>query len=71
MKKQPSIYDRVGRNLRAGAAAKGLNQREIARKSGLHFVSVNRIFQGRQLPPLETIEVLAKVCGVPLEKIFR
>lgn len=70
MKKHLSTADRIGRNLRDSAAANGLTQREVARRSGLHFVSVNRIFKGVHTPCLETLESLAKACGVPLEKIF-
>lgn len=70
MKQPPKIYVRVGRNLRAGADANGLTQVEVARKTGLHSVTVNRIFQGKQLAPLDTIEALCRACGVPIEKIF-
>lgn len=70
MSKTLPIQDRFSRNLRNGLAAKGITQRELARRVGLHFVTVNRIFQGRQTPPLDTIERLAKTCGIPLEKIF-
>lgn len=62
------------RNLRLNLAAictkKKITQRELARRAEVHFVTVNRIFQGVQEPTVGVAEKLAEAVGVPVEKIF-
>lgn len=57
-------------NLRTACERKGMSQHELARKSDVHYVTVNRIFRGHITPTIPVAERLAKAVGFSLEKIF-
>ena len=48
----------------------GVSQRELARRSRIPFVRVNRILQGHVDPKLSAAESLAKAVGKKLSEIF-
>ena len=55
------MYDRFVRQLRAGMAEAGINQKELAQRSGIHFVTINRILNGNMTnPTLGVVEKLLK-----------
>ena len=45
----------------------GLSQREVARRSHLHFNTLNKVLGGKVSPKLVTIEKIAKVLNKKLE----
>ena len=53
------MYDRFVRQLRAGMAEAGINQKELAQRSGIHFVTINRILNGHMTNP--TLGVMEKL----------
>jgi len=57
-------------NLRAALIARGMTQRDLARASGVHEVTISKIINGREQPSLEICEKLAKAAGIKLPKIF-
>lgn len=58
------------KNLVRAAKAQGVNQRELARRSGVHWVTVNRVVRGHIVPSIPVAERLAAAVGLPLSKIF-
>jgi transcriptional regulator with XRE-family HTH domain len=59
-------------NLRTACERRNLSQRALAESSGVHYVTVNRIFQQKLSPSIEVCEKLAIAAGVESpEKIFR
>jgi transcriptional regulator with XRE-family HTH domain len=57
-------------NLRAKCEDEGINQRELSRRSGVHYTTVNRILQGVLEPSVPTCEKLAQAAGIPISKLF-
>lgn len=64
------LVDNFIENLQAACEKRGLSQRELARLSGVHYVTVNRIFQRQTDPSLSTCELLAEAAGMIPEKSF-
>lgn len=58
-------------NLLAACDRAGISQRELSRRSGVHFTTINRIFRRNLDPSVETCEALARAAGMTEEKIFR
>jgi DNA-binding XRE family transcriptional regulator len=48
----------------------GLTQEELARRSGLHRVTVARLERGSSLPSYTTLEALARGPGIPLPTLL-
>lgn len=65
------VQDFVRENIRREAKKQGLNQRELARKSAVHYVTINRIFSGEMVPSLMVCESLAKALQVPVQNFFQ
>lgn len=57
----------VGDNLIHLRETKGWTQRELAEKVGVHRVHISRIENGRLLPSIELLFMLADVFGVPAD----
>lgn len=64
------LMDNFLANLVAACESKAISQRELSRKSGIHFVTVNRIFSRKLEPSITVCERLAKAAGIPTKKIF-
>lgn len=65
------VQDFVRENIRREAAKQGITQRELARKSGLHYVTINRILQGFAEPSLTACESIAHALCVPVQNFFQ
>lgn len=48
-----------------------LSQREVADRAGIHFVNLNRIVRGHQVPSLTTAEAIANATGSNLGRILK
>lgn len=60
----------IRENLTAICTRKKISQRELSRRSGVHFVTINRIFQGNQTPSTDIAAKLAGGAGTTLAKLF-
>lgn len=66
-----TLTDHVAANLSKALQRSGWSQAELAERSGVHFVCVNRVLNRRVNPTIETVERLALALGVRPEKLFR
>lgn len=57
-------------NLKAACERRGITQRELAARSGVHYVYINRVFHGHAVPSLTIADKLATGAGSCLKKIF-
>ena len=57
-------------NVLYASEAAGISQRELARRSGVHFVTVNRIVRGVQDPGVQQCERIAAGLGIPLRDLI-
>ena len=57
-------------NVRAEMERVGMTSAELAKRSGLHYVTVSRILNGHICPTLETCERLAKALGMRADTAF-
>jgi transcriptional regulator with XRE-family HTH domain len=62
--------DSFRRNLADILERNGLSQKELARRSGVHEVTISRILHGHIEPTLSTAEKLARGAGTTAEKIL-
>jgi len=65
-----SIGEKFRANLRHACTVKGLTQQELARRSGVHWVTISRILHGHQEPSMIVCERLAEAARIPRSKIF-
>lgn len=65
-----AALDNFRKNLIRRCESEGISQQELARKSGVHYVTINRIFRGHAVPTIPVAERLAKAAGLALEKIL-
>lgn len=67
-----AMTDNLVANLKIECTRQHLSQAELARRSGLHFTTVNKIFQKKMNPTLDLCEKLAIALGLERpEKLFR
>lgn len=66
-----ALEDNFRANLANACNRLGINQAELARRSGVHFTTINRILMGRASPTLEVCERLARAVGIQADKSFR
>ncbi len=57
-------------NLAAACELAGLSQSELARRSGIHVTTVNRILRGHLDPSVKVCEQLATAAGIRPDTIF-
>ena len=60
-----SLSENVSRNILALRETKKLTQSALARKAKVSVSYVSMLERGVRVPPLETLEVIAKALGVP------
>ena len=60
-----ALADNVGPNILAAREAKKLTQAALAKKAKVSVSYVSMLERGLRVPPLETLEALAKALGVP------
>ncbi len=58
------IVKNVARNLHDLRLKRKLSQQAVARKAGLSVSYISMLERGQRIPPLETLEVMAKVLRV-------
>ena len=59
------ISENVSRNILATRQAKNLTQTALAKRAKVSVSYVSMLERGARVPPLETLEVIAKALGVP------
>jgi transcriptional regulator with XRE-family HTH domain len=52
-------------NLRSIRLAQFLSQAELARRSGVHALTITRLESGRTAPSTRTVRALAEALGIP------
>lgn len=60
-----SLPDDVARNLHSAREAKKLSQAALSKKAKISVSYMSMLERGLRVPPLETLEALAKALGVP------
>ena len=60
-----ALADNVSRNILAAREAKKLTQATLAGKAKISVSYVSMLERGERVPPLDTLEVIAKALGVP------
>lgn len=58
-------------NVKAALVKQGISQRELARRAGVHWQTVNRILSGGMTPTTDMAERIADALDLGPEKIFR
>lgn len=66
-----ALLDNFVANLKAACEKSKISQRELSRRSNVHYVTINRILQGNLDPSIQVCEALARAAGMSEEKIFR
>lgn len=59
-----SLRQIAAKNLRALRAQRGLSQEALAEKSRLSVSYISMLERGQRIPPLDTLDALAKALGV-------
>lgn len=59
-----ALAENVRSNLSRFLSDRGISQRELAERSGVHYVTINRILNGQD-PTLSVCEKLARALGLP------
>jgi ribosome-binding protein aMBF1 (putative translation factor) len=67
----PELQVIFGENLKAARLKRGLNQRQVAARSGLPQQYLSQIEQGQQNVTLKTVELLAKVLDHDVSTMLR
>lgn len=57
-------------NLKAAMDDKGFDQQDLARQSGVHYVTISRILSGKQDPTVTVCEKLAAAVGIRADLAF-
>jgi transcriptional regulator with XRE-family HTH domain len=65
-----SLSSIVAKNLLALRRKQNLTQTALAKKTGLSVSYISMLERGQRSPPLDTIEVLAKVLKLPAASIL-
>ena len=60
-----ALTGNVSRNILAARQAKQISQATLAKKSKISVSYVSMLERGVRVPPLATLEVIAKALGVP------
>jgi len=60
-----ALADNVSHNIFTTRQAKNLSQAALAKKSKISVSYVSMLERGMRVPPLETLETIAKALGVP------
>jgi transcriptional regulator with XRE-family HTH domain len=66
-----SLAENVSRNILAAREAKDLTQATLAKKAKVSVSYVSMLERGVRVPPLETLETIAKALGVPPLALFQ
>jgi len=61
---------KISEKIKRLRSKKKLTQKELAKKAGLHLVSVGQIEAKMRTPTLETRKKLAKALGIPITDLL-
>ncbi|WOT13155.1 helix-turn-helix transcriptional regulator [Leptospira interrogans] len=61
------LAEKLGNNIRSLRSKKGWSQSELADKVGAHLTHINRIENGKYLPSLDTVVLLAEALECSLD----
>ncbi|AXR62923.1 helix-turn-helix domain-containing protein [Leptospira mayottensis] len=61
------LVEKLGTNIRSLRSKKGWSQTELADKIGVHLTHINRIENGKYLPSLDTVVLLAEALESSLD----
>lgn len=61
----------VGARIQGLREKRDWSQAELARRAGIHRVSLANIERGAKLPSLRSLERLAKALGVPIARLLK
>lgn len=61
------LAEKLGTNIRSLRSKKGWSQSELADKIGVHLTHINRIENGKYLPSLDTVVLLAEALESSLD----
>ncbi|EMN01101.1 MULTISPECIES: helix-turn-helix domain-containing protein [Leptospira] len=61
------LAEKLGTNIRSLRSKKGWSQTELADKIGVHLTHINRIENGKYLPSVDTIVLLAEALETSLD----
>ena len=65
-----ALTDNFVANIKEACEERKLSQREIARRTGLSYVHINRILAGTHSPTLDTCEKIALAIGIRADIAF-
>lgn len=65
-----ALTDNFRSNVREEMKRQRVGQQELARRTGLHYVTISRILTGTIEPKVETCEQIATALGVRPDTIF-
>jgi transcriptional regulator with XRE-family HTH domain len=60
----------IGKAIKQWRKVRGLSQRGLAERTGLHYVHIGRLERGEGNPTVSTLETLAKVLGKRVGHFF-
>lgn len=64
------LLDNFATNLRDAMKRSGITGNQLAERTGLHFVTISRILNGKLSPTVETCEKLADAVGMRPDTAF-
>jgi transcriptional regulator with XRE-family HTH domain len=64
------LLDNFAANLRDAMVLTGVTGQELSKRSGLHYVTISRILNGKLSPSVETCEKLAIAAGIRADTAF-
>ena len=65
-----ALLENFRANLQAAMTESGISGQEVARRSGVHWVTVSRILNGKLAPSLAICEKLARATGIRPDTAF-
>lgn len=72
MSRKHSLSDVCIANIRREMTSRGWSQRELSRRSGVHWQTIWGLFNSKQQSPtIDTVERLAKALDIVPDKIFQ
>ena len=66
-----ALIDNFVANLETAIGKLGISQSELARRSGVHYVTVHKVLRRKMEPTVELCERLAEAAQMQPEKSFR
>ena len=66
-----ALIDNFVENLSATLEKREMSQAELARQSGVHYVTINKILNFKMVPTVEMCERLTLALNITAERFFR